>query len=199
MIKTFMRCFKPPIIIMFMLVIFTGCTDRQGGVSEPMIDMNKFHYANHLGFKVKVFYEGEPLIAAASILTRFIHPSSSDFDPSLTELVFVLNESEAYNFPPSTIVAWPREDEIEGLIVGIHWRIENPPSDLRTGLPIRRQYTVEEFGLTYPLQPIDLIENWEKVWELWSSVFRSSEQSFIRENARYGGPEQALSEDNSDE
>ena len=130
-----------------------------------------------------------------------INPRSMGFDPFYTGIIFVHNEEEAAGFPDNIIVAWPRTEASrgdydlnfsEGLIAGIHWAVDRTEEDLQriswtgTTFQLRPVVTLEEFGLTYPLTVVDLVDNWEKVNALWSA-FDSDERSLIRREASFGG------------
>ena len=120
------------------------------------------------------------------MIRRIIYAESLDFTSTISdsyrhplvvkgdyvEILFAHNEEEARellpdmsqwgverhtdNFPPNTIVAWPRSQELaQGIVNGIHLELLMGEIDL------------EEFSLSYPLTITDMIEKWEKVDVLW--------------------------------
>ena len=117
-----------------------------------------------------------------------------------TNLIFVRSEAKSIGFPDDVIVGWPRTiedtgetdtDFYETLISGIHWAVNRTELGLTQrggvfdGRLIRPIVTLEEFGLTHPLTIEDLVDNWEKVSELWWT-FADNERSRILEGARSG-------------
>ena len=90
------------------------------------------------------------------------------------EIIFVHNEDEAralfpdrcwegydHNNPPDVLVAWPDPERSQGVINGIH---------LFTVLSRAPDVDIEEFSLSYPITLEDLVDNWEKVDEMWWSL-----------------------------
>jgi len=87
--------------------------------------------------------------------------------------------------PSNVIAAWPQEDRAPGFIAGLHWAINRTGGD---GELRRRVLTFEEFGLSYPITKIDLIENWEGINTLMSRSLHSYERGIIIRHAISGGP-----------
>ena len=106
------------------------------------------------------------------------------------EVIFVHNEDEAralfpnrcwegYDHinPPDVFVAWPDPERSQGIINGIHlFTVLNPAPDV----------DIEEFSLTYPITLEDLVDNWEKVDEMWWSL-PSHTRSLVFAEARLHG------------
>jgi len=107
-------------------------------------------------------------------------------------IVFVHSEAEAVGFPDHVLVAWPPE-YAEGILVGIYWAVDKDEEELAKMLPSFRRDVIhlEDFGLSYPLTVADLVDNWEKVYALWSSLTQT-EQGSIRRAAPYGGRSASL-------
>ena len=176
------------ISILFVAVIVIMIGRNQERVAQPMINMDKYSYANLLSFEVRMTINGYVFQSWTSVQDSIL-PGSRFFDPSFNELVFVHNEAESRGFPDNVIVAWPRERTIEGLIASIHWAVNRQDGEIGVrGNPIalrRPVVTLEEFGLTYPLTVEDLVSNWEKVFALFR-VFTPFEQSVISDAGSMG-------------
>jgi len=161
-----------------------------------MIDRDKFFYAGELSFQFRLI-DGNSVFWVPHIVLEFVSPNGDHFNPALTELVFVHNEEEAQAFPDNVVVAWPRvlpmsrpDGEFtfsEGIVRGIQWTADRTEEDLDADRWTNRSVvTLEQFGLTHPLTVADLVDNWEKVNELWNA-FGMSEQQSILNAAPYGG------------
>ena len=192
---------KDSISIVFVLLIATfvvvvRCSNYEGyndyeeeELQAMIISSEKLLYAGETSFLIHIINNGEIIRRAHSTVFTLVHPRSPYFDPSFTELVLVHNEAEAVGLPDNIIVAWPIGGEhSQNFINGIHWAVNLDADGLigPFGSKIRRVITLEEFGLTYPLAVKDLVDNWEKVNELWNA-FTLSEQNTIRWIAT-GGP-----------
>lgn len=164
---------------------------RNQEVQQPMVNLDKFGYTSWLEFDFRIILN-DNVFSDGGLVMENIIPSSDRFDPSFTELVLVHNEAESVDFPDNVIAAWPRESNVEGLIVGFHWAVNLQEEDLRGSgenrLLRRPVITLDEFGLTYPLTVKDLVSNWEKVFELWRAL-GTSDQSTILNAAHHGGPD----------
>jgi len=88
-----------------------------------------------------------------------------------TDVVFVYNSAEAQYFPYNVVVAWPSENHYtEGMLTGINLLLSPENIPVPYYVPIRFTFTMEDFGLTYPLTITDLIDNWDKVFTLWANM-----------------------------
>jgi len=175
------RIFVFVLSILMICSIFTGCRNEE--VPEAMICRDKADYAATMHFMFRIVRDGVAYMESGfspRVFSR-IWPESPYFDPFYTELVFVHSETEAVEFPDNVIVAWPSE-LTQGVILGIHFRVDMDESDLAERREDRNVLTLEEFGLPYPLTVADLIDNWEKVIALWNS-FTPLEQQVIRAGA----------------
>jgi len=179
------------IILLAMLLIVLTVTvyRRRQEVSQPMVNMDMYWYANFLSFHFRIVLNSGVFNDRVNVINR-ITPDSVHFDPSFNEFIFVHNEAESLDLPSNVIAAWPREDRIDGLIAGFHWAVNRTEDDLISTLGgrVRRPVvTLEQFGLTYPLTVEDFVGNWEKVNELFQA-FDGAEQTFIVNAAVHGGP-----------
>ena len=165
------------ISILFVAVIVIMIGRNQEGVAQPMINMDKYSYANLLSFEVRMTINGYVFQSWTSVQDSII-PGSRFFDPSFNELVFVHNEAESRGFPDNVIVAWPRENAIELLIEQLHLAVNRDANELVRLRLQRPVFSLEEFNLTYPLTVEDLVGNWEDVFALFKS-FHPSEHSAI--------------------
>jgi len=168
------------IIIICSVILAAGC-ERE---NEALVDMDKAWYAVGLNFHARIVIDDEILFLstlALDVMDR-IHPNSSHFDTSYTELVFVHTADEAEEFPDNVIVAWPGP-RTPHFIPGIYLFVGLSEEDMAE-LPWTREIiTFEEFGLSYPLTIEDFVDNWESVHALWQSLTQA-EQGAIRSGAR---------------
>ena len=165
------------------LVFLASCTTGDDDVTDPLpervVPEAKLTYLLHLSFNVRTVSGGEVIMPGKDgidILDAFSYmmirifpsPHNDYFDPSLTELVLVLTEEDALNFPDNVITAWPSEDTKEKLL-RLNWYLQSEDSrytkDEETGLP-----DLSEFPLSYPVTLTDMVDDWEKVQGLWNSV-----------------------------
>ena len=107
----------------------------------------------------------------------------------VADVVFVLSEEEAGGFPEGVIVVWPSED------TALFLERLNNNSNLRT-------LELEDFDISFPLELVDLVDNWELVNEIWmsSSSMQAQRRHFLNERrhsevSEQGGIEEELTED----
>ena len=155
--------------------------NQQGEEQNTMIPIDKFNYAFMMRFSVKAtsLSDGERIVG--SLIWWGHRPYHAD-------LIFVHSEAEATGFPDDVIVAWP-EEHSKGIVAGINWAVTLEDDEIAKvhGSQGRPVVNLEDFGLTYPLTVTDLVDNWEKVLEVWNSLV-GSEQDRIWSNAPHGGP-----------
>lgn len=111
---------------------------------------------------------------------------------NVNELWFALARGERMHINGRIQDSFPlAEESAPSLIDGIHWAVNRPEheivGDLVPARYQRRVITFEEFGLTYPLTTADLIDNWDKVTELWFALTQF-ERIHINEHIRHGVP-----------
>jgi len=146
---------------------------------EERLRRQRMTYAHEMMFDVRAIIDGHRLNFAGAG-REFAQPNSF-----FTDIVLVHNEAEAQHFPYNVIVSWPSENHYtEGIITGIHWFLvpENIHVNWR-GEPVRSAFTLKDFGLTYPLTITTLVDDWEKVNDLWR-MFHCDERDVIQRNAR---------------
>ena len=136
-------------------------------------------YARQMKFEFRIIIDGERYGYGGVLfeLTRSRNPFFTDF-------IFVHTEAEAEQLPDNIVTAWPSSNHYtEGIIFGINYtlRTEEIPTTF-WGEPARERLSPEDFGLTYPITVTDLVENWQKVDDLWWS-FTEFEQRLIRSTA----------------
>ena len=177
---------KPIFIIIALLLIFIkGCNSDDTTTNWDdlaMISEEKFRYVEEMRFHTRIVIDGEVITPYAALdISRSINPWRPTFNPFYTDLILVHNAEEAEGFPDNIILAWPRDNDwTQGLIDGIHWAVNEDEYGLMfQGVPIREPFTLEDFGLTYPITITDLVDNWEKVNALWRA-FTLSERNTIR-------------------
>jgi len=124
--------------------------------------LDKFNYAYNFYFQ---FNDIDSVKAK-------IDPTNPAYDPSYTDIVFFQTPPEAESLLQGTIAAWlPEENIATQFIHMIHSALSFTEDELDIlGEVLREVITLEQFGLSYPLQPTDLVNNWEKVNELWDSL-----------------------------
>ena len=177
------------IIILLPLIFLSSCNSDNNNITNweelAMISEEKFRYIEQMGFKTRMVYEGEVISPANQHIANSIEPWRPTFNPFYTDLILVHNAEEAEGFPDNIILAWPRDNAwTQGLIDGIHWAVNEDEYGLMfQGAPIREPFTLEDFGLTYPITIADLVDNWEKVNALWRA-FTLNERNTIHWAAR---------------
>ena len=189
---------KPIFIIIALLLIFIkGCNSDDTTTNWDdlaMISEEKFNYVHQMGFDTRMVFEGEVVSPnAIAHISRSINPWRPTFNPFYTDLILVHNAEEAEGFPDNIILAWPRDNDwTQGLIDGIHWAVNREEIDLLFQGVLRRElFTLEDFGLSYPITITDLVDNWEKVNALWRA-FTLSERNTIH---RFAPPHMNISDD----
>jgi len=182
--------------ILFIIVILIGVTtitlisrynahryeEERELMAERMAMLDKAHYGNIMGFGFRIVVDGEEVMSnetgpgAFVFVSPRINPRVHQFDPFYTDLVFVLNEDEAQEFPDNIIAAWPRLGErepTERILNEIYHGVSLTEGDLiwpGAIEPFRAVVTLEEFGLSYPLTAYDFTNNWKQVNALWSAL-----------------------------
>ena len=149
----------------------------RGWSVRPAIPRNKRVFASPLGFGFNFFVvvNGEARIGPHVTDSRLVAPWRSEFDPFYDLLVFVHSEGEAHGFPDNVVVAWPAEGcpELHLRLDILNWEVKRDSISLTFAgnrPPIRPVLGVEclerEFGLSYPITAVDLVDNWEQVSDL---------------------------------
>jgi len=161
--------------------------------------VNKAWFGEHMGFEFRIV-EGDRIFTSGGLARAYIDPRQRFYSPFHTDIIFIHTKEEYINFTDDIILAWPRTIEDTGevdtdfyevLIDGIHLMVSRTELVLiqrggaSDGQPIRPVITLEEFGLSYPLTIEDLVDNWEKVSELWWALV-DDERSRILQSARTG-------------
>ena len=154
-----------------------------------LISQEKLDYAQNMMFNIKLRLEGEVVRDNYHVVSVYTDPKSSKYDPNYTELIFVHNETESSSMPDNVIVAWPQDGDLaQGMISGILWAIGRDESELTYYGQLRRSViSLEDFGLKSHLTIADLVDNWEKINEIWHK-FDSTEREFLQNAAPFGGP-----------
>ena len=124
--------------------------------------LDKFNYAYNFYFQ---FNDIDSVRAK-------IDPTNPAYDPSYTDIVFLQTAAEAESLPQGTIAAWlPEEQTTTQFIHMIHSALSFTEDELDIlGEVLRDVVTLEQFSLSYPLHPSDLVDNWEKVNALWNAL-----------------------------
>jgi len=127
---------------------------------QQLID--KFNYAYNFYFQ----------FADTTSVAAKIDPTNPAYSPSYTNIILFHTAEEAKSAPGGTIAAWlPEEKTITQFIHMIHSALSFTENELDIlGEVLREELTLEQFGLSYPLQPSDLVDNWEKANDLWNAL-----------------------------
>jgi len=183
-------------LLLLLAVVLTVCGKQNYQEGHGDMDLlAKAWYGDHMGFEFRII-SGDDVLTSGSVARILTNPRDQRHNPFYTDVVFVHNEAEAQDFPDNIIVAWPQDNEwTAGLIAGMHWAVNRTEDDLialtRDGIPrgfsIRSAFTLEDFGLSYPITITDLVDNWEKVADLWNA-FAPGEREEIHRMAPRGGP-----------
>jgi len=171
------------IITIILALLLAGC--NTGREREALIPRDKMNFAFHthiFGFRIIINGDEVTGVSAATSSWALTHPLNPDFDPFFTELVFVHTEAEAQNFPDNVIVAWPLDRPLTEISLNrfnnIVSRTEAELVNPRDAVFGREPIILEEFGLTYPITVVDLIDNWEKVIAVWNALTESERDNF---------------------
>jgi len=180
--------------MLFVVTVFTACNQEEER-QEMIISMDRYMYADNLGFAGRIMVDGEEIIVTDwmgrfdEIALRITFPNEErlpgqpEFDPFYTELVFVHSEAEAEGFPDSTVVAWPQEGMAEGVINGLRWAALRDEIDMEA-----------ELGELYPLTVANLVDDWKAVARLISLLGAPNPMNTIRSGAERDGAEAFLLE-----
>jgi len=135
--------------------------------------ITKFNYAVSMRFDFHLALD-DTSIYSAEIIRTLINPWSSARNPSISQMELVHSREEAMRLPNNVIAAWPKESDF--------------PAALADGLNRRHDisswFYLEKHGLNYPLTPINFVDQWEKVNELWSSRSSTFQESLIANLSR---------------
>lgn len=120
----------------------------------------KFNYAVTMRFNFRIVIDGVAINSAEAVRER-INPPNRLHDPFFTEIILVHSREEAESLPDNIIAAWPRTHTLHPHLIDSlnqdhlseHWH----------------WFTLDHFGLRYPLILNDLVENWEKVDTMWTA------------------------------
>jgi len=153
-----------------MTIVIVSCNSKNEE-SVRLVSTEKMHYVHWAAFSAQRMVDGEPeRVLTYNLLWEYTSPDSPNFDPTYTELVLVHSEEEAAGFPDNVLVAWPDERFAEYVVLRI---IEITKRDGSESAPFRfgdGPISLEQFGLSYPLEVSDLVDNWEKVYEFFLTL-----------------------------
>ena len=166
-------------LIVSLTLFSVGCSKRENTTSEISRAQIQFGNGWPMTFQFRIIYEGEVVAFGGHEARSRTSPYSFDYDPFYTDLVFVLNKEDADYYPLNVIVAWPHP--FWGPVVVERFNKLITTDDdfiLSVREPFNLETFYEDFGLTYPLELSDFVENWEKVSVLFRE-FHSVEQNLI--------------------
>jgi len=147
---------------------------------EHRLMIEKFNYALALRFWFIISVDGRRILSASEVKTR-IDPSSPNFDPFYTDIILMHHESGTHATPANVIVAFPMGGhDTRNLINRLHDAVNKQAHEfIADGEPLRDIIHFRDFGLSYPLDRDDLVDNWQQVNALWNAL-HPSEQETIR-------------------
>ncbi|MCL2365208.1 MAG: hypothetical protein FWC71_11150 [Defluviitaleaceae bacterium] len=169
--------------ICFMMI--TGCNNetRNEGRYEVMIDRDRAMFAiETFMFDLRIVVDGEVMESScehrrpSTYAFNMLWPGSPTRSSFYTELVFVRNREEAQDFPDNIIVAWPVDRNATKTALNTMNRFISRTVD-QLGGTFREPINLEDFGLTYPIDMTDLVENAEQVLAVFKALSRSERQS----------------------
>ena len=185
-------------IFVIIIVLFVRDSGRQNH-ELLAFDFDMFNYAWLLEFDWQMRLNGKTYNNVWDISRRVDRSSIIGSQAPCTDyydlvIVLVHYESEATDFPENVIAAWPRAKIVdydltfaERTVQGFNWAVNRCVNELGHGIWSRSIVSFDEFGLTYPLQVSDFVDNWEKVYTLWRS-FLTSERNSIPQGEFEGSP-----------
>jgi len=97
----------------------------------------------------------------------------------------VHNAEEAAALPDHIVGAWPREHAVDRLLRNFNRIISRTEEDINAiqfdrFSQFMTVININDFGLTYPLTAIDLVDNWESVNKLFQSLVQSDQERLRR-------------------
>jgi len=172
------------VILLLAAALVAACSNRRGnaGVGELMIDRDVLIFArNTLMFDLRIVVDGviyetnNECRRAMSYVRDLIWPTSHNrINRSYyTELMFVRNHEESQNFPDNVIVAWPSgSNGMHSSLMTMNWFINRTVDEIPRdrGNLERQPVILEDFGLTHPIDMIDLMENVEQVLAVFKAL-----------------------------
>ena len=167
-------------VLLITLIVASYIDNRERTVSQPIVDLDKFSYANQLRFGFRLVNVNlDRIFNDYGNVQWVISPGTDRFNPFYTELVFVRSRAESRDFPDNVIVAWPSVGGGEAAIEYLQQAVDRTEYDLSEIGYRRTVITLEEFGLMYPLTVDDLIDNWEKVNVLFQALCENERASLF--------------------
>jgi len=143
-----------------------------------MISQSKMNHAIEMMFQLDLMVDGERQIRTARENT-VANPSRPNFNPVYTELIFVHSKSDAVDLPDNVIMAWPCCFSI-GVLELLNEAVNRSEDELFFWARNRREVLhLEDFGLTYPITLIDLVNNWEQVRDVWIRLTPDEQQGIL--------------------
>ena len=160
-------------LIVSLTLFSVGCSEQGNTTSEIPLRKIQFGSGWPMRFQFRIIYEGEVVAGIGDEVYSLTRPHSFRYDPFYTELVFVLNKEDADYYPLNVIVAWPHP--FWGPVVVERFNKHITRDDdfiLSVREPFNLETFYEDFGLTYPLELSDFVENWEKVSVVFHEFYR---------------------------
>jgi len=145
---------------------------------EQQVIIEKFNYALAMRFWFIISVDGRRILSESEVRAR-IDPSNPDFDPFYTEIVFIHHEHMTREIPANVIVAFPLLGHDTRNFISRLQNAVNRRAPIVDGEPLRDIIHFRDFGLSYPLDRDDLVDNWQQVNALWNAL-HPSEQEAIR-------------------
>lgn len=159
------------VFILLLTIIIIGCSEEE----QLMISRQQISYTAGwpFHFEYRWFEEGEPIVISGRVARSRLSSNalSESFGYPYTELVFVHNEEEAMNFPEYVLVGWPDSEFTPAILRRFNATIARGEDELiLNGRALRDVINLEDFGLTYPITFTDIVDHWEKVFEVFNSL-----------------------------
>jgi hypothetical protein len=148
------------IIFMFTLTIVFTTACSAGWEYEEMDMMEKMRYAERFGFSLLIYVDGEWIHFYGNQLRgtnthigaqTLVRLDSEGYSAFYTEVRFVHNWDEAWDFPNTVIVGIPFERPAVAAVNAINWEAASSGLDL------------SEFGLTYPVTIENLVDDYVRI------------------------------------
>ena len=145
-------------LVLAALLLITSCTWKEKGNADMDVRrerQRKAMYFEEMYFRSSIYHR------------RAYWPDTAS---EYSDFVLVHSEAEASEYPDDVIVGWP--SDITPKIV----------DELNAEI-LLAEIDLEPFSLEYPITIENVVEDWEKVRDLWWNALSSSDREYIKRNA----------------
>jgi len=156
------------IALLCVLVVLLSTSACREEVNSRLIPLEREIYASSWSFTGRPFegaFETQGVFSTRWLIF-YLEPASPYFNPNFVEMVFVHNAEDAYSFSEDTLVLWPSE-YMQRQVERLNYVIQRPRTSEADHRGLTGEIDLESFGLTYPITIETVVDEWEKIYELW--------------------------------